>query len=200
MKITEVKTAFKIADVELVENSTKLRFKYLQNLHDEDGQPIDSKVLRENYARVYLVVVDDEIKKIWGSQAEGGIKQTLQIYQDGWIAGRPSIRSFGMWYFLYYSILRNKKIEFYMIYQNNFSAEIKGLFGYNKIENASYNYKLLEQCCITDYLAKSGWIYPDWNVQEQAGDWPTDVKQAHADITKRSLARQTSRGRVTINM
>jgi hypothetical protein len=64
MKITEVKTAFKIADVELVENSTKLRFKYLQNLHDENGQPIDSKVLRENYARVYLVVVDDEIKKI----------------------------------------------------------------------------------------------------------------------------------------
>ena len=72
------------------------------------------------------------------------------------MAGRPSIRSFGMWYFLYYSILQNRKIGFYMIYQNNFAADIKGLFGYNKIENASYNYKLLEQCCITDYLAKSG--------------------------------------------
>lgn len=200
MKITEVKTAFKIADVELNLNSTKLKFNYLENLKDEKWNPIDSKVLKENYARVYLVVVNNEIKKIWGSQAEWWIKQTLQIYQDGWVKWRPSIRSFWMWYFLYSSMLQKKKIEFYMIYQNNFLAEIKWLFGYNKVENASYNYKLLEQCCITDYLAKSGWKYPDWNIQEQAWDWPWDVKEAHAEITKNSLNRQTSRGRVAITM
>lgn len=200
MKINEVKTAFKIADVELVANSTKLKFKYLENLKDENWNLISNKVLKENYARVYLVVVNDEIKKIGGSQAEWWIKQTLQIYQDGWIGWRPSIRSFWMWYFLYYTILQSKKIEFYMIYQDNFEANIKWLFGFNKVENASYNYKLLEQCCITDYLVKSWGNYPDWNIQEQAWDWPNDVKQAHAEITKKSLNRQTSRWRTEITM
>lgn len=200
MNITEVKTAFKIADVELIENSTKLKFRYLSHIKDENWTHIDSRVLRENYARVYLVVVDNEIKKIGWSQAEWGIRQTLQIYQDGGVGGRPSIRSFGMWYFLYHSVLQGKKIEFYMIYQDNFAAEIKWLFGYNRVENASYNYKLLEHCCLTDYLMKSGWIYPDWNVQEQAWDWPNSVKQAHADITRKSLTRQTSRGRVAVSM
>jgi len=36
MKITEVNTAFKIADVELVKDSTKLKFKYLEDLKDEN--------------------------------------------------------------------------------------------------------------------------------------------------------------------
>jgi len=200
MKITEVKTAFKIADVELIENSTKLKFKYLEDLIDENWDIISNKILKENYARVYLVVVNNEIKKIGGSQANWWIKWTLQIYQDGWVKWRPSIRSFWMWYFLYSSILQKKKIEFYMIYQNNFTAEIKWLFGYNIVKNASYNYKLLEHCCITDYLVESGWSYPDWNIQEQAWDWPSDVKRAHADITKKSLNRETSRWRTAIVM
>jgi hypothetical protein len=35
MKISEVKTAFKIADVELINGSTKLKFHYLDDLKDE---------------------------------------------------------------------------------------------------------------------------------------------------------------------
>ena len=200
MKISEVKTAFKIADVELINGSTKLKFHYLDDLKDESWAELNAKILKENVARVYLVVVDWEIKKIWWSQAEWWIKQTLQIYQDGWIKGRPSIRSFWMWYFLYYSILENKKIEFFMIYQDNFTAEIKGLFWYNIVNNASYNYKLLEHCCITDYLVRSGWKYPDWNVQEQAWDWPDDVKFQHSEITKWSLSKQQTRWRIKVTI
>lgn len=109
MKISEVKTAFKIADVEFVKGSTKLNFNYLQDLRDENGAPLPQKILRENVARVYLIVVNGEIKKIGGSQADGGIKATLQIYQDGGVGGRPSIRSFGVWYFLYHTILTGAK-------------------------------------------------------------------------------------------
>lgn len=83
MKINTVKTAFKIADVELVPNSTKLNFNYLNDLKDENGQKLPQSILRENYARVYIIVVDGEIKKIGGSQSAGGIKQTLEIYRDG---------------------------------------------------------------------------------------------------------------------
>lgn len=199
MKIKEVKTAFKIADVELVVNKTKLNFNYLKNIKDEYGQKLSQDILRENVARVYLIVVDGEIKKIGGSQAEGGIKQTFEIYRDGGIGGRPSIRSFGIWYFLYSAMLQKHKIEFYMIFQPSFKAEIKGLFGYNKVANASYSYKILENCCMNDYLKHSNGKYPDWNVQEQAGDWPSDVKIKHSELLKKSLKRKRGKGRKEVS-
>jgi hypothetical protein len=198
MKINKVKTAFKIADVELIPNNTRLNFNYLENLKDENRNKLPQSILRENVARVYLIVVDGEIKKIGGFQDKGGIKHTLSIYRDGGIGGRPSTRSFGIWYFLYSTILEKHKIEFYMIYQPNFEAEIKGLFGYNKVTNASYSYKLLENCCMNDYLAKNKGKYPDWNVQEQAGDWPAEIKIKHSELMRKSLKRKQGKGRKQI--
>jgi len=199
MKIDRVKTAFKIADVELVPNSKKLNFNYLKDLKDENGRKLPQSILRENYARVYLIVVDGEIKKIGGSQAEGGIKQTLAIYRDGGIGGRPSIRSLGIWHFLYSTMLKKCKVEFYMIFQPNFKAEIKGLFGYNKISNVSYSYKILENCCLNDYLQESNGQYPAWNVQEQAGDWPAEVKAKHSELMNESLKRKQGKGRKEVS-
>jgi hypothetical protein len=199
MNIKQVKTSFKIADVEYVENTTKLKFNYLSELKDENGKALPQSVLTENLARVYLIVVDGEIKKIGGSQAQGGIKQTLNIYQDGGIKGRPSIRSFGVWYFLYHTILQKKKIEFYMIYQENFEKEIKGLFGLNKVKNAYISYKLIENCCIEDYLSKENGQYPQWNVQEQGMDWADEIKEEHSNITQKSLKRNSSRGKINMD-
>lgn len=190
MKISEVKTAFKIADVEFIKGSTKLNFNYLQDLRDENGAPLPQKILRENVARVYLIVVNGEIKKIGGSQADGGIKATLQIYQDGGVGGRPSIRSFGVWYFLYHTILTGAKIEFYMIYQPNFGKKIKGLFGEKLVRNAYISYKLIEQCCVKDYLARENGKFPEWNVQEQGADWPLQIKNEHAQITQNAQKRE----------
>lgn len=189
MKISEVKTAFKIADVEFVAGSTKLNFNYLKNLKDENGKVLPQSILTQNVARVYLIVVDGVIKKIGGSQAVGGIKSTLQIYQDGGVKGRPSIRSFGVWYFLYHTILSGAKIEFYMIYQENFEKEIKGLFGLKTVKNAYISYKLIEECCVADYLACEGGKHPDWNVQEQGKDWPLEIKNEHAEIQKNAQSR-----------
>ncbi|EAI9066039.1 type II restriction endonuclease [Campylobacter lari] len=189
MKISQVKTAFKIADVEFIEGSTKLNFNYLKDLKDESNNSLPQSILTENVARVYLIVVDGEIKKIGGSQDKGGIKGTLSIYRDGGIKGRPSIRSYGIWYFLYHTILQGKKIEFYMIFQENFEKDIKGLFGYHKIKNASISYKFIEECCNKDYLAFENNKYPDWNVQEQGMDWPEDIKNEHAEIQKNAQTR-----------
>ena len=188
MDISEVKTAFKIADVEFVEGQTKLNFKYLTDLKDENGNRLDKKILTINVSRVYLIVVDGAIKKIGASGSKGGMKNTLQIYQDGGIKGRPSIRSYGVWYFLYHTILQGKKIEFYMIYQDNFEADVKGLFGKKKRE-ASLNPKLIEECCLEDYLEREKGVYPEWNLQEQGSDWPNEAKDAHADILKESAKR-----------
>lgn len=192
MKISEVKTAFKIADVEFVEGSTRLNFNYLKNLRDENGKDLPQSILTQNVARVYLIVVNGEIKKIGGSQSEGGIKNTLSIYRDGGVKGRPNIRSFGIWYFLYSTILSGAKIEFYMIFEENFEKDIKGLFGSKKVKNAYISYKLIEQCCVEDYLSKENNNYPDWNVQEQGMDWPIDIKNEHVQLLKNSSTREKS--------
>ena len=110
MKISQVKTAFKIADVKWDHKSTKLDFCYLNNIKDENGKPLPQSILKENLARVYLIVVDGVIYKIGGSQDAGGIKGTLRIYQDGGVKGRPSIRSFGVWYLLFHQITKGRKI------------------------------------------------------------------------------------------
>lgn len=189
MKISEVKTAFKIADVEFVAGSTKLNFNYLKDLRDENGNALPQSILTQNVARVYLIVVDGVIKKIGGSQAVGGIKNTLEIYRDGGVKGLPSIRSFGVWYFLYHTILSGAKIEFYMIYQENFEKEIKGLFGLKNVKNAYISYKLIEECCVEDYLACENGKHPDWNVQEQGKDWPLEIKNEHAQIQQNAQSR-----------
>lgn len=62
-----------------------------------------------------------------------------------------------------------------MIYQENFIKDIKGLFGFNRIPNAYISYKLIEQCCIEDYLNAENGKFPDWNVQEQGKDWSMDI-------------------------
>ncbi|WP_288545605.1 type II restriction endonuclease [uncultured Helicobacter sp.] len=175
--------------MEFVAGSTKLNFNYLKDLRDENGKSLPQSILTQNVARVYLIVVDGVIKKIGGSQAVGGIKNTLEIYKDGGVKGRPSIRSFGVWYFLYHTILSGAKIEFYMIYQENFEKEIKGLFGLKNVKNAYISYKLIEECCVADYLACENGKHPDWNVQEQGKDWPLEIKNEHAEIQKNAQSR-----------
>ncbi|CRF47319.1 FIG00710779: hypothetical protein [Helicobacter heilmannii] len=183
MHILQVKTAFKIADVELVPNNTKLNFNYLKELQDENHNPLPQSLLTKNVARVYLIVVDGVIKKIGGSQAQDGIKSTLEIYRDGGVKGRPSIRSFGIWYFLYSTILSGKKIEFYMIYQDNFKAQVKGLLGLHEVPDASLSYKFLENACLLDYQKVMG-DYPEWNIQEQGKDWPSEAKDTQPNFYK----------------
>ncbi|MCQ2791804.1 GIY-YIG nuclease family protein [Helicobacter pylori] len=199
MYISKVKTAFKIADVEYVKDSTKLNFNYLKDLKDENNQSLSQNILTQNVARVYLIVVDGEIKKIGGSQADGGIKSTLNIYKDGGVKGRPSVRSFGVWYFLYHTILTGAKIEFYMIYQPNFETQVKGLFGFHVIKDASISYKLLEQACLTDYRNNNNDASPEWNEQEQGKDWPNDIKDEHANTTQKAQNREKAIHRKAID-
>ncbi len=129
----------------------------------------------------------ESLKKIGGSQAQGGIKNTLEIYRDGGVKGRASIRSFGIWYFLYHTILAGKKIEFYMIYQDNFKTDVKGLFGLHAV--SVFGYKFLENACLLDYQQMMGG-YPEWNIQEQGKDWPSEAKNTHARLLQNAQLRE----------
>ncbi|GAA8696753.1 hypothetical protein HpBT344_14070 [Helicobacter pylori] len=198
MHISEVKTAFKIADVEYVKDSTKLNFNYLKDLKDENNQSLSQNILTQNVARVYLIVVNGEIKKLVVLKQMVGLKARSIFIKMG-VKGRPNIRSFGVWYFLYHTILTGAKIEFYMIYQPNFETQVKGLFGFCAIKDASISYKLLEQACLTDYRNNSNDALPEWNVQEQGKDWPNDIKDEHANITQKTQNREKAVHRKAID-
>ncbi|GAA6903980.1 hypothetical protein AOH251_15120 [Helicobacter pylori] len=139
------------------------------------------------------------LKKLVALKQMVGLKAHSIFIKDGGVKGRPNIRSFGVWYFLYHTILTGAKIEFYMIYQPNFETQVKGLFGFCAIKDASISYKLLEQACLTDYRNNSNDALPEWNVQEQGKDWPNDIKDEHANITQKAQNREKAVHRKAID-
>ena len=194
MKIKEVKTAFKIMDAKLNDDNT-ISFNYLETIYDENGVELPKTILTTNYARVYLIAVNGIIKKIGGSEDKGGIKGTLAIYKDGGVKGRPSIRSFGIYYLILEALKTGKKIEFYMIYQDDIVSSVKGLFGMKPKQAMRISYKYLEDSCKTDYKMRENDNLPDWNFQEQGMDWPALIKKLHADLMVESTKREKSKGR-----
>ena len=187
MLISEVKTAFKIADVKYY-NSTKLNFVYLKDLVDQEGKSLPNDILTKNYPRVYIIVVDNYIMKIGASQSKKGMKQTLNIYQDGGVKGRPGIRSYGVWYLLHKAASEEKKVEFYMIFHDVFRQNVKGLLGEKEME-VGISCNLIEKCCLEDYKEKEG-EYPQWNIQERGEDWLDEIKRGYTKITEESLKRK----------
>lgn len=138
------------------------------------------------------------LKKSVALKQMAGLKARSIFIKMG-VKGRPSIRSFGVWYFLYHTILTGAKIEFYMIYQPNFETQVKGLFGFCAIKDASISYKLLEQACLTDYRNNNNDALPEWNAREQGKDWPNDIKDEHANITQKAQNREKAVHRKAID-
>lgn len=191
MKITEVKTAFKIMDVDYNknQNESKLIFNYLNDLRDEKNNKLPKNILTTNVSRVYMIIVNKEIKKIGSSSDKGGMKGTLAIYKDGGIKGRPSVRSYGIFHLLMEEVKKGSKIEFYMIFQNEIKGTIKGLLKEYEEQNIHISPKLIEERCIIDYRNIENGNYPEWNFQEQGKDWPDIIKKIHSDIYNESLQR-----------
>lgn len=145
-------------------------------------------ILTKNYPRVYIIVVNDIIMKIGASQSKKGMKQTLNIYQDGGVKGRPEIRSYGVWYLLHKAVYEGKKVEFYMIFHDVFHQNVKGLLGEKKME-VGISCNLIEKCCLEDYK-KIEKEYPEWNIQERGEDWTYEIKRGYSKITEESLKRK----------
>lgn len=187
MKISKVTNAFKIADVSISkDNPNKMIFSYLNPLLSADGKELPQNILTSNVARVYLIVVDGEIYKIGASNDAGGIKGTLRIYADGGIAGRPSIRSYGVYKLLINEAKAGKRVEFYLIYMENMTLTIKGLFADYSKTNVSISSKILEEACIDDYRKVENGKFPVWNLQEAGTDWSDEIKKEHSDIISKS--------------
>lgn len=185
MKISQVKTAFKVADIVLDNEHDKnhIKVSYLNQIVDEKGSGISSRILTSNTGRVYLIVVDGVIKKIGGSQSKGGIKATFSFYQSA-MQGGPSIRSYGMHLLMKEAIENGSQVELYLIISKSTKAIVKGLFSEEKIETNPF--KEMEDKCKRDYLSVEG-NFPEWNYQERATPWPTRIHRSYMAFMQRRL-------------
>jgi len=179
MKIKDVKTAMKVGDFVLrKEGRNKIDIKYLPN--------IDNKILTDNSARVYLIVQDGIIKKIGGSASKGGIKATTIFYISA-MTGSPGVPRF-VAHLLIEEALRNKsKVELFMITSPRTLAKVSGLFGYKKMEIASF--KEMEDLCKFDYYSREG-RYPDWNFQENNKPYPPELAKKHVSYHRKRLSKK----------
>lgn len=174
MKISEVKTAFKVADA-VLENDhpvRRIRFNFLEEINDENGKRLNRDVLKDNAGRIYLIVVNGEIMKIGKSKSKGGIKSTLSFYQGG-MQGGPSIRTYGIHILIYEELKKNNIVEIYMITSTKIRATIKGLFDEEEVV-VTPDILDMEQKCKNDYKNIEG-KYPPWNFQENGESWRKDI-------------------------
>jgi len=179
MDIKDVKMAIKIGDFVLRKNSrNKIDIKYLPN--------IDNKILTDDSARIYLIAQDGIIKKIGGSASKGGIKATMMFYISA-MTGSPGVPRFVL-HLLIERVLRNKsKVELFMITSPRTLAKVSGLFGYKKVEIASF--KEMEDLCKSDYYSKEK-KYPDWNFQENHKPYPPKLARKHNLYHRRRLSKK----------
>lgn len=148
-------------------------------------------------SRIYIIVVDGEILKIGASQSDGGIKNTLSIYRDGGVKGRPSIRSYGIYFLINQALRDGHKVQVYLILEPKVDANIIGL---NKTKKIKTNISVFEaeKLCKDEYFEyphNENEKYPVWNFQENGKDWPEEIKEAHAHIIQESLMRKKKKGR-----
>jgi len=189
MKINKVKTAFKIADVVLNKEHKKnhIKFNYIENLKDENGEKLNKEILKKRVGFVYLIVVNKEIKKIGGSQGKGGIKSTMSFYQDA-MQGGPSIRSYGIHLLIKKELDKGNKVEFFVIISKEAKTEIKGLFETHREKVVAY--KEMEERCNEDYKGLTG-KYPDWHFQSRGKGkgyrWPKWIRKSYEKYRQKNL-------------
>jgi len=170
MNIKQVQTAQKVGTFVINNKGSKAR---LRVIWEDLGE-----VLKDNAGRVYLLVVNDQIKKIGGSVSKGGIKSTMSFYESG-NCGRPSIRSFGIQQLIFEELVFDNKVEIFMITSEQVIAPVKGLFGTEEIPISAF--KEMEEKCIEDYVKVEG-TFPEWNYQEAGRSWEEYIQESHAQL------------------
>ena len=175
MRISEVKTAIKVADI--------IKDSGVSESYWKPEWLGDKSVLKDNSGRVYIIVSNGIIKKIGGSQSKGGIINTFSSYKGG-LSGKPSIRTYGINVLISEEMKAGNKVEIYMIVSPVVKAPVKGLFSEDSIDVAAF--KEMENKCVEDYKITTG-DYPDWNFQESGRKWPSFVNEGYVNQLNKSV-------------
>jgi len=123
----------------------------------------DKEIINNDNTRIYIITVNDEIKKIGGSLCKGGIKNTMSFYFSA-NTGKPSLSRFSVMKEIEKELNKNNIVEIYVSFIEPIIVEINGLFGKKKVINR-LSYKESEDFCKEEYY-NIHQKYPDWNWQE----------------------------------
>jgi len=178
MHIDQVKTAKKIGRFVLRHHGpNKIKVEYLPNLN--------SHILNDESARVYIFVQDGQIKKIGGSSQKGGIRGTLSFYENA-MQGSPGRPRFIIHLLIAQALMEESQVDIYVIKSPRNMGEVSGLFGTKKMEIASY--KEMEELCLSDYY-ESERKYPDWNFQEKGEPYPIELEEIYQQYHEKRIER-----------
>ena len=174
MIISKLKYAKEIGTFYLTKDSdlNKINIEYHKN--------ISAKDLTEQRGHVYLIVSDNEIKKIGGTRAKGGIKATISFYVKS-KQGGPSIRSFGIQILIENELKNKKEVKLWLISNPRVKTKIYGLATSDFVKIAAF--KESENLCKREYK-KINKRYPPWNYQENKEKWPDDIKKRYRNMMK----------------
>ena len=170
MKISHVTTMTRVGEVvRHSSNEKKLAFKYDVNI---------SKTQRkDNNGRVYAIVVDEEIKKLGGSQSKGGIDATFGFYFGGYSKGN-SERTYCIWNFMNKSIKSEKLVEVYCVWAPTVNVSIPTMTG-NITQTIPVDFHSIEDAFVKEYVAIEK-KFPYLNMQESGSKWEnTDLIEGY---------------------
>jgi hypothetical protein len=136
------------------------------------------EILKDKRGRVYILVVNEVIFKIGGSQDKGGMKRTISAYTNC-MNGSPSDRSFVIHKLIRQELDKGNSVDVYMITSEPVVAEITGLFGTS--QEITSPFKEMENKCVKDYVESQG-CYPPWNFQESGKQYPQKLLREHAQF------------------
>jgi hypothetical protein len=161
MKIDHVTTMTRVGSLEKRSDHDKK----LKLLPDEN---ISKDLLKDNRGRVYAIVIDDEIHKIGGSQAKGGIKSTFEAYCGGFNYGM-SARTYAVWNYITKFLNKGSSVEIYCVWADTVEVEVPTMTGKQK-QIIATDFHAIENNFVEEFVQLEG-RYPELNMQESGRRW-----------------------------
>jgi hypothetical protein len=176
ININDIEGFKKIGFFELNNRRSKTiwNFKPYNNIKNEKG------------SHIYIIVVNDIIKKIGCSANKKGIK-AVAGYGVG-NQGQPSDRTTGIHYYIGKELINKNEVSFWIKICSKVRAELDDLFGNVNYDNCSIDPKIQEDKYLESYHKLCG-KFPEWNMQEQGrnADWEESIKNINRALKSKNI-------------
>ena len=164
--VNDCNNFIKVCDFELNHTDSQSLWKVIRDPN------ISNELLRDTRGRSYIIVVNNKIYKIGGSDDAKGIG-SIAGYLSG-NGGSPSPRTCGIHYYIARELYYGNNVSLFCTWAPNVQANLSGLSTEDNINiTCSIRSKELEKICLDNYRQRTGRL-PKWNMQEagRSSDWP----------------------------
>ena len=140
-----------------------------------------NNIKNEKGSHIYIIAVNDIIKKIGASANKKGITNVAGYVVGN--SGEPSDRNTGIHYYIGKELLNRNEVTFWIKMCSTSIVELYDLFGNVENENCSIDPKIQEDKYINSYYKLCG-KFPEWNMQEQGrnADWEESIKYINRSL------------------